>query len=337
MVKFTLKIFIGKKNDIIFVNEHNISFSCYKLLKAYEKNQLIKCPINWKRLNKDIINLINMIANYLILETSQNIDKLLIDKTSYTLCQIHNLEFFMHIIFCNKLIIKCWMKDPSKWKSLFILFKIILNHKHLMNRKFLSLALLISQTQLYWNVQHLIFLMRIDFHISLCIAIKRANYKLNEWPIRMIILSISHNYSAISCRDDGVENKKKNLYKIFKRRMDHCLTIQIPQADIRQKFSKYQRHHYMMYYHNYVSFVCKYRTLDFSNAKKVRLTIPVKSFKACSYFNCNKIKTKKNKIKMKICKGCKLTYYCSRKCQKRDWVLKHRKICQRIYKQMSAN
>ena len=35
----------------------------------------------------------------------------------------------------------------------------------------------------------------------------------------------------------------------------------------------------------------------------------------------------KGKIAMKVCRQCKMTYYCSRKCQKRDWKHMHRQRC----------
>lgn len=42
----------------------------------------------------------------------------------------------------------------------------------------------------------------------------------------------------------------------------------------------------------------------------------------CQYAKCMKYGQKKH-----MCKGCKCCYYCSKKCQKRDWKTSHRKIC----------
>ena len=52
--------------------------------------------------------------------------------------------------------------------------------------------------------------------------------------------------------------------------------------------------------------------------------------KACTYNKCKKIQSFKNNIRMKMCKGCKLAYYCSRKCHKNDWNSKHRYECSRL-------
>ena len=42
----------------------------------------------------------------------------------------------------------------------------------------------------------------------------------------------------------------------------------------------------------------------------------------CDYDKCSKILTKLN-----VCRGCRSSFYCSRKCQKLDWKVRHRKKC----------
>eukprot|EP01084_Bolivina_argentea_P098476 176982_1 len=44
----------------------------------------------------------------------------------------------------------------------------------------------------------------------------------------------------------------------------------------------------------------------------------------CQYKCCNKDLVE---CKMKLCSQCKVTYYCSRRCQKKDWKYFHRNIC----------
>eukprot|EP01084_Bolivina_argentea_P259550 437962_1 len=40
--------------------------------------------------------------------------------------------------------------------------------------------------------------------------------------------------------------------------------------------------------------------------------------------------TGQKKSKYKICKQCKMTYYCSRNCQKKSWNKRHREVCEKL-------
>eukprot|EP01084_Bolivina_argentea_P254930 428690_1 len=50
----------------------------------------------------------------------------------------------------------------------------------------------------------------------------------------------------------------------------------------------------------------------------------------CAYEKCNKEQGKDEKYK--ICKGCKMTYYCGKKCQKKSWNKRHRMDCKQLSK-----
>eukprot|EP01084_Bolivina_argentea_P010732 20002_1 len=50
----------------------------------------------------------------------------------------------------------------------------------------------------------------------------------------------------------------------------------------------------------------------------------------CSYEKCNKSESADEKFK--ICKGCKMTYYCCRQCQKKSWNTRHRIDCKQLLK-----
>ena len=43
----------------------------------------------------------------------------------------------------------------------------------------------------------------------------------------------------------------------------------------------------------------------------------------CDCISCNKIIA----IQARVCKGCRSAYYCSKKCQKIDWRVRHKNIC----------
>ena len=335
-MKKTIKIILQKKKKkqcTLFIGKDNASECCVQLVNGYKADQKIKCHINWSTLTKDVINIINIIVIHLILILSNIIDIFSINKGStYSKVQIENLNFLMHIIFLNSVIMKNWMSDPSKWKPLFVLFKVILLHEHLMNPKFASLAWLITETQQYWTMDHILFLHKINFHKALCSAIKKAHLKNNERQICAIAISITHNYYVITHRVKGDEI----WYDEFKYSMDGTLYDARARTLFLKSKSPARQHvsHRLLLY-RYERFVDNYRSYlygDFASAKLMPLRIII--FKACAYYNCKKLKTNLNKIRMKICKGCKLTYYCSRKCQKRDWVAKHRYQCYRLHSKM---
>ena len=54
------------------------------------------------------------------------------------------------------------------------------------------------------------------------------------------------------------------------------------------------------------------------------------NYKTCGYCQERVIKNGSNLYKKSYkCKGCQLQRYCSRRCQKKDWKLSHRYICER--------
>lgn len=53
-----------------------------------------------------------------------------------------------------------------------------------------------------------------------------------------------------------------------------------------------------------------------------------KAMETCSYLKCNKIT--KQCEKFYFCNKCRCAYYCSRRCQKKDWIHKHKFICTKI-------
>ena len=324
MANKTLKIIISKnKNkDKILIHKNNVSESCDKLLKAYKNNCKIKHPLQWDCRDKNDHILINNIGIHIILKL--NNENELFEKNKYSICQIENLDFFMNLIFGNNLIIKNWCKDETKWKPLFDFFAILLSHKHLMNPKFLSLTSLIAKTQIYWNINHIKYFHKIKLYKPLCIGIKKAYYANHPKKMHNIVCTLTYNFRIIMNRS----TKDKIWYRVYKHYMDKTLISQIGRTHRRRR-KKWQMHVQGFCHYKFALFVEGYLNTVYDNSdNKMRQTYT--AHKVCAYLNCNKLKTKKNKIKMKICKGCMLVYYCSRNCQKRDWKSKHRKQCQTL-------
>ena len=321
MANNKIKIFINDNKNQITINAHNVSKNCDRILDAFKKNHTIKYNIQWNAMYKDTNVLLNVMAKNIILKLSDKIDLFLNDNISYEVNQIYNLNFLMHILFVNNLIMKNFMNDVFKWKKLFVLFKKLLLHKHIMNPKCLSLAVLLSQTQIYWTIEHIRYLNEIEFYKAMCIGIKKSYFKNDFINVHNIVCSITYNYYVI------VNNQQETQfwYTIFKRFMDQTLFRQKPQLTKKHKPST----KWLVSCCEYISFINKYKNIVFDTEDN-KIKSSYKKYKVCAYLKCSKLKTKKNKIKMKICKGCMLVYYCSRKCQKHDWNLKHRTLCQKL-------
>ena len=328
MVKTKIKIETDGKDTVLSINQQDASQTCNKLVNAFRNNSKIKHNLDWLNLSKDNMNTINIIAIYLISNLANIVDILSINKgIEYSKVQIENLDFLMHVIFANNIIMKGWMMDELKWKPLFILFQVILLHKHVMNPKFISLAWLIAETQMYWKIDHLAFLSEINFSKTLCSIIKKAHFKDNETDYCVIALSITHNHFVINRR----VNDNDDLYHRFRCSMNDVLFRQRPRIS-KTKQKHRSRCPNSVFSWRYLKFVINYRQILLTNDDPIKLmSLRTKIFKACAYYHCKKMRTKRNKIKMKICKGCKLTYYCSKKCQKRDWVSKHRSKCHLLF------
>ena len=73
--------------------------------------------------------------------------------------------------------------------------------------------------------------------------------------------------------------------------------------------------------------------ISFSELLEISHENRIISLKMCGNEKCNKIQN----ANMKICKKCKLTYYCSRYCQKVDWKCKHRNCCDELFEKMKLN
>ena len=225
-----LNIEISKKKDHttkICISKANISASCDQLLYAYKKKFEIKHFIPWTSLiQTDIINLIYSIGLELFLKSS-NLFDLLVNQQhgKYTMIEIYNLEFFMNMIFYNKLMLKKLCFDEIKWKLLMIRLKRILLHQQKSHDqlKYESLALLLVSFQKYWNLKHFAYFINIEFHKALLHSVYISFWRGNRHIINSITfgllyncrrkLEIENNEAAKWC---DFQNQIHNETKIYK-------------------------------------------------------------------------------------------------------------------------
>ena len=70
--------------------------------------------------------------------------------------------------------------------------------------------------------------------------------------------------------------------------------------------------------------ICNKIAQTLQNKQDVAVLSNMAMFKQCNFYQCNK----KN-VRLKRCKQCLSSYYCSRLCQKKDWLF-HRRVCKQL-------
>ena len=327
----------------ISINRCNVSSSCNQLLYAHKKTYSIKHTISWESLKcKSSINLIFDIGFELILKSSNFVDLLINHQYKSSsqeypmikiLIEIYNLEFFINIMFYNNLIIKKIFSDESKWKPLIMFFKRmwLYQKKQHLQSKYDSLALLLGKSQRYWNLEHYKYMVDIRFEKALLHSVYISFYHCKISTIITVTYTILQNCK----RQFIIEEDNHEIWLDFQNK------IEKETKKYRRKFNnKLKRSNYSMNLKRmikvYDEFVDDYLVpvpvLMTSKPPKFYCATLQECVKPCAYNKCKNMKyiDSESKIKMKICKGCKLIYYCSRKCQKCDWNSRHRYQCLRL-------
>ena len=203
-----------------------------------------------------------------------------------------------------------------------------------------SLLFLLGKSQRYWKIQHYIYFVKIEFETAILRALYMSFCQFDisvSCHVAFIIFQncqrellynedigenyqLNLNYLKIWTNfEKKIEKKTKKYRKMIKNKMkrsNDSTTIE----EILDIYDKYVDTYLVPVPLIVVP----------SDDPGFMVAVLPEPIKACAYYKCKKIKCVKNDVKMKICKGCKMIYYCSRKCQKRDWNSKHRTICSNL-------
>ena len=70
---------------------------------------------------------------------------------------------------------------------------------------------------------------------------------------------------------------------------------------------------------------------SFGRKQYIRKVIRLRnqSFVECGYYGCHSTEESSSRP-FKICSGCKIVYFCSRRCQKKAWKIGHRQTCEAL-------
>ena len=176
----------------------------------------------------------------------------------------------------------------------------------------------------YKNIEfkHFIFFIDIQFHKALLHLQYISFWHSNAFIINKITFGLLYN-----CRRKlQVEHNDLVIWWNFQNKIKK--EIKRYEQKIKKKHIKDFVEDYTLYVNEFLSPV-RLRMVCGANIPKFLIAVVNDTIKVCSYYKCYNVKDKcvAKSIKMKICKGCKLQYYCSRKCQKHDWNVRHRYEC----------
>ena len=340
-----LEIQIAKsKNNVskIKIMISNVSKSCDLLLDAWENDDKIIHFLNWEWITYNCLNnLIFHIGFQLILKCSNIIDLLFNDKhNNYTSNRINNIEFFSCILFHNRLIMKKIFNNKSKWKPFMIFWRIIISHNKVYHIKYSSLLHLIAKSQPFWQIKHFLFIIKNRWEIVLCKAMYTGftkKFKAYQPKFSEIIYILLQNTKRSFVIINTSTKKLKKIWINFQARLNHeanKITKRV-EKHIKKKnecIDKLIWISWKRYVTNKLRIVPI--MLDTMDPPKTKKMFMGRKVKICTYYKCNTLKVYGCHIKMKRCKGCKLTYYCSRECYKRDWNSKHRYECSKLSARM---
>eukprot|EP01084_Bolivina_argentea_P147713 258381_1 len=81
----------------------------------------------------------------------------------------------------------------------------------------------------------------------------------------------------------------------------------------------------------FMSSICKYYSIEhMNNLERIQLKEQIKKCGWCGIILALEDEQVNLKLKCRICKQCKMIYYCSRFCQKISWNTEHRNVCRRL-------
>jgi len=341
MARVKLEIVKTRKNSTkLCININNFIECSRQIFQAFQKFYFIKHNgINWKFISKQQEMLYQKISFQCLLLFSESYDT---DYFSFLLpkhdhedvdnnknhIQVNNSLFMLKCLFRNKRIIYNWLNNTKKSVAVLSNLNYLMKSKHVISPKYTELIDLLTGTYIYWNCSHVLYLKKIGYLQSMAMALKTGYFRINHLTSPNLLFIINH---TIKC-----------FYILLKVHQNHN---QLPSFDIIELFEHYvdtiinktkktRKKQALINYSEKVG--CFKREINkfllyYGKGKSdpsLRSIINKKMVKICGNIKCQKYNQFKCKCKkMKICKECKMIYYCSEKCQKYDWKYSHRNQC----------
>lgn len=213
------------------------------------------------------------------------------------------------------------MNDHLKWNIVFKIFNNFMKSNVIMHDDYHVCSFAFLRTAYYWKMDHLKCLMEMGFMRSMSDVLFRAYYRLQHTNkhILQLVGSLSKIFYVIQ--------KQQNIIDHFERELVIQIAVNIftiPMKNLKARKNLHQK-----------ILSCKHTINEFLTRCDISKQVlwkddlsMVSPDRACGNNECSfDYLQNHKKIRLKICKGCKMIYYCSRCCQKINWKRVHRRHC----------
>jgi len=336
MTQFMLT-FNEKYKKSIVINKNNAHKYIHNIKNSLKNGIQMKCNIDLKKIDdiKQHDNVIQMLTLELLIN-----DDILCTFSPTTIIDIKNFNLILKLLWFNPLIMKKYMKNIEKWTKIYTILKFLLTDcKFRTTNECIDLILTITSSMIHLNMKHIKFLIDLDYGKAFCSFFRRIYLKQNKSPNVLILLTSITKIIWLHCMHDNKDNSFiyigqwiQDITFILFKYCNTCCWCELNRKNRKRQCEVF--HEMTKRLHNnlietFISF--KTKRLEFSNYFSLK-----KIFKSSqknriiSLKICGNGKCKNNNVRLKICKKCRVIYYCSRHCQKISWNNDHKKQCNEL-------
>jgi hypothetical protein len=320
------KLTIGAKQCIV-VHENNIHKCSIMILNAFKDIIPIKSNAHSIKQMKKYQTVTNAIALELI--THGNlccVDSLLPHNTTH----LRNWNIMLKLLWCNRLIMKDWVRDSAKYQLLFYVAHFSVVHDDIMSKSrietYTNLFETLLQSAIYWDITHVEFMIKFGLNKSIAklfyayVTCTHEIQNKSQYILKLLTYFTAHVYRITLNNLLVFIQWMKPINRVIER-IECSIKWQT------SKKAKYSRQKRCQMIKICMRFHTNFREIKIDVDDYLQKGNFIKITKECGNTQCVK---SNRKSKIKICKACKSVYYCGKRCQKRHWKSIHRLQCNEI-------